>query len=1293
MIASSVQAPTGNDPPPSTVAPRPPHTILISPSPSRHGGALPLPPSVTAEALYPAVAAALSADGPTRRRAEAALRSAEPSDGYLGSLVTITASPGAAPTDVRWLSAVLVKNAVPRLWRRRPAAGGLAEEEKAYVRATLLGAHGEADPRVAVQVSLGVARIARLDAPRVWPELLPALMAAAGGAVGERQAAADAPVPTDAGGSGGGGADAPAAARAVGVHAMATLGHVLREMASRRLAADRRVLAAAAPDILGSLLTIWEATLGRLPLAAAIAHDLRVVSLCFKCTRRLVEHAVDSLAAVPAAGSLFSHLLGHRALFFTPHPGVGAAAAAAAAAGAPPGWAPLGALAGGAKALPVDAAAAALAAGVAGPVAAFVTGRLSEVAAKLVVAAQAAHPVSFGPYLPPFLDAYTAVVAAHEGGVGGGPGRDPPHVSQAAAAAAAGAEPGSDAPMHTALAFWATSFLRNVATCDAYAKAGVAGRGACRGSSAADAAAVAASVAHFTGAPASGGSGSGDGGDGVGGDHDAAASAAAVAASAAAAMVSSFFSDATCTALAGALLTRVLPLSSAEVLDWADDPEAASREEDSARWAGDSLRTAGEALLVALLDRSGPSVAALIRDAAATAAAAGPAVAERGSAADRSRHWRGHDAVLRAVGVGVWQLAEEVDLRALVGAQLLPLLAAPATASGPGEPPPPPAYRVLRCRAAWLLGTAVPLLDAPARAATYQVLVPIVGGTATTDMALRLAAARSLAAVVEDVSVRPAEWAPYMPAAVGGMLQLVADVAADEADAAGRLLSAAATFIERSPRGVTPGLLDALAEAVAPLWGSAAASAGGGSDGAAHLLRVAVVVLLKRLVEAVGSPAVTAPCRLAPLIIAAIRTVVGAATTDYHPPPPAAAVDPAALVSGGGGEGGGGGASVPSAAHLLEDALELWTTTVRHSPAYTPELDALAGALAPLACGDGDSLRPALVLVDATAVLGGEAFRVAHGGAVVAALGTALGGVRERGVLAILDVVDTLLGVWPPAAAEGLVPLVGAALQPVLAARLGGHASGGRGLRPPSGVVAAAATASALRLAAASPAAFSAALSAAMTPASPSPTLTGAGGSPAGAVSPPPPSEETALGAFLDVAATHLDIMFTARRRRVAVTGWVTLLSAAPGSTALLEALPALVDAVVQVLADVPPPPLAAGDGTSGGGVGTGGDWTNFVARQGESATDPDADGGGDGDDNGGAWDPPAAASPTPDDTRRATVAAADDARAAHLGPAAAAALAAAAAAVGGDAVTAALGRLDPRVRQQAMAQGWLTPT
>jgi len=415
-------------------------------------------------------------------------------------------------------------------------------------------------------------------------------------------------------------------------------------------------------------------------------------------------------------------------------------------------------------------------------------------------------------------------------------------------------------------------------------------------------------------------------------------------------------------------------------------------------------------------------------------------------------------------------------------------------------------------------------------------------------------------------------------------------------------------------------------------------------------------VFLKRLVDAVGPPAVTAPCRVAPLVHAVVRAIVGAAATADG----GGAADAAASAAAGGGVAGVGAppppppsASAPSAAHLLEDALELWASALRHAPAYTPDVDALAAGLAPLATGDGDALRPALTLIDSYALLGGEAFRTAHGAAVAAALRAALDSVRERGVLAILDVLDTLLAVWPPAAAAALLaPLVGAALAPVLGPR-------GPRQRPPSGVVVAAAAASALRLAALSPAAFSAALASAVAP----PPHGAAGAA---------PTEEAALQAFLASAHGHLDIMFTSRRRRMAVLGWVTLLAAAPTSLALLATLPALVDAVVQVLADDAP--------AAGGGGGEA--FANVVARAGEGA----GDGGGDADDDG--WDPTPPTPTTPEDARRAAVAAADDVAGGRLPAAARAAFAATAAAVGGDAYGAALGRVDERVLRQA--QAWL---
>lgn len=87
-------------------------------------------------------------------------------------------------------------------------------------------------------------------------------------------------------------------------------------------------------------------------------------------------------------------------------------------------------------------------------------------------------------------------------------------------------------------------------------------------------------------------------------------------------------------------------------------------------------------------------------------------------------------------------------------------------------------------------------------------------------MALWLTAAHFLAAVDKDLSARPAQEALYMLAAVGGVLRLVADVAAaEEPDEAARLLPAAATFVDWSWEGVAPSFFVVLSYEVALSWG------------------------------------------------------------------------------------------------------------------------------------------------------------------------------------------------------------------------------------------------------------------------------------------------------------------------------------------------------------------------------------------------------------------------------------------------------------------------------------------
>ena len=58
-------------------------------------------------------------------------------------------------------------------------AGGLADSEKAAVRAALLAALDEPEAQLAAQLLLVLAQVARLDGLAAWPELMPSLLHAA----------------------------------------------------------------------------------------------------------------------------------------------------------------------------------------------------------------------------------------------------------------------------------------------------------------------------------------------------------------------------------------------------------------------------------------------------------------------------------------------------------------------------------------------------------------------------------------------------------------------------------------------------------------------------------------------------------------------------------------------------------------------------------------------------------------------------------------------------------------------------------------------------------------------------------------------------------------------------------------------------------------------------------------------------------------------------------------------------------------------------------------------------------
>uniref|UniRef100_A0A670JMD2 Importin-11 n=1 Tax=Podarcis muralis TaxID=64176 RepID=A0A670JMD2_PODMU len=129
--------------------------------------------------------------------------------------------------NVRWLAVLYFKNGIDRYWRR-VAPHALSEEEKSTLRAGLIANFNEPINQIATQISVLIAKVARLDCPRQWPELIPTLVESVKIQDDLRQH-----------------------------RALLTFYHVTKTLASKRLAADRKLFYDLASGIYSFTCSLW----------------------------------------------------------------------------------------------------------------------------------------------------------------------------------------------------------------------------------------------------------------------------------------------------------------------------------------------------------------------------------------------------------------------------------------------------------------------------------------------------------------------------------------------------------------------------------------------------------------------------------------------------------------------------------------------------------------------------------------------------------------------------------------------------------------------------------------------------------------------------------------------------------------------------------------------------------------------------------------------------------------------------------------------------------------------------
>ncbi|XP_033020567.1 importin-11 isoform X1 [Lacerta agilis] len=169
---------------------------------------------------------ATSQDTVVLKPAEEQLKQWETQPGFYSVLLNIVTN-HTLDVNVRWLAVLYFKNGIDRYWRR-VAPHALSEEEKSTLRAGLIANFNEPINQIATQISVLIAKVARLDCPRQWPELIPTLVESVKIQDDLRQH-----------------------------RALLTFYHVTKTLASKRLAADRKLFYDLASGIYSFTCSLW----------------------------------------------------------------------------------------------------------------------------------------------------------------------------------------------------------------------------------------------------------------------------------------------------------------------------------------------------------------------------------------------------------------------------------------------------------------------------------------------------------------------------------------------------------------------------------------------------------------------------------------------------------------------------------------------------------------------------------------------------------------------------------------------------------------------------------------------------------------------------------------------------------------------------------------------------------------------------------------------------------------------------------------------------------------------------
>ncbi|XP_026414929.1 importin-11-like [Papaver somniferum] len=417
--------------------------------------------------------------------------------------------------------------------------------------------------------------------------------------------------------------------------------------------------------------------------------------------------------------------------------------------------------------------------------------------------------------------------------------------------------------------------------------------------------------------------------------------------------------------LCNVLIRRYFVFTATDLDDWYQNPESFHHEQDMIQWT-EKLRPCAEALYIVLFENHsqllGPVVVSILQE------------AMNGCSASETSITPGmllKDAAYGAAGHVYYELSNYLNFKDWFnGALSLEL-----TTDHPN-------MRIIRRKVALILGQWVSEIKDDTKRPVYCALIRLLQDK---DLAVRLAACRSLNFLIEDSNFSERDFTDLLPTCWGLCFNLIDEV--QEFDSKVQVLNLISVLIAHV-NGINP-FANRLVEFFQKIWEESTGES---------LLQIQLLVALKNFVVALGYQSPMCYNMLLPILQKGIDV------------------------------------NSPDELNLLEDSVLLWEATLCNAPSMVPQLLGFFPYLVEIMERSFDHLQVAVNIIEGYIILGGTEFLSMHASTVAKLLDAVVGNVNDRGLISTLPVIEILIQCFPIEAP----PLIGSTLQKLIIICLSG---------------------------------------------------------------------------------------------------------------------------------------------------------------------------------------------------------------------------------------------------------------